>query len=93
MIYVDPLREWGAPWRGGVSCHMTSDTGAEELKSFAASIGLTVRWFQPKSHPHFDLSPRWRAKAIAAGARPVTFREYLLVVHRARAGGAQPGLC
>jgi len=90
MIFVDRLRPAAAPWKGGVACHMTSDASAEDLQSFAASLGIPLNWFQPSppsSHPHFDLSPRLRAKAIAAGARAVDHREYVRAVQRWRNEG------
>ena len=40
MILIDRPRPRGAPWRGGVACHMTSDDSVEELISFASALGL-----------------------------------------------------
>jgi len=84
MIYVDGLRPCGAPWRGGVACHMISDTGPEELRSFAASLGIPLSWYQPGSIPHFDISPRLRSKAIASGATPVDRTEFVAAMRRMR---------
>lgn len=84
MIYVDELASWEAPWMGGVSCHMLSDESEEELLSFASSIGIPRAWFQPRSTPHFDLSPSWRRRAIAGGAVTVDKRGFVAAIHRFR---------
>jgi hypothetical protein len=70
MIVVDACRPCGAPWPGGVACHLVSDESERELLDFAQGIGIPLRWYQigALSAPHFDLSPSWRKKAIAAGA-------------------------
>jgi hypothetical protein len=68
MIYVDAPRPRGAPWPGGRSAHLVSDSSAAELCSFAASIGMQSYWYQSRCYPHFDLSPRLYRKALAAGA-------------------------
>ncbi len=86
MILIDDCCPRGAPWPGGVSCHMSSDEGVGELLDFAKGIGLPMAWFQRRgSHPHFDLSPGWRKKAIAAGARDVDRYGYVEGVRRWRA--------
>lgn len=56
------------------ACHLTADT-AEELHEFAERIGLRREWFQPQSHPHYDLTVRMRAKALRHGAVMVPARE------------------
>jgi hypothetical protein len=72
MILVDRCRPSGAPWPGGVACHLISDESESELLDFAAGIGVPLGWYQARATvPHFDLSPGWRAKALAAGARDV----------------------
>ena len=46
------------------------------LHKFAESIGLAEGWFQGNaSYPHYDVSRVKRAKAIKAGAIPVTVKE------------------
>ena len=77
MILVDSLRPCRAPWPGGVACHMISDCDRTELLSFAASLGIPWAWCQEGPQPHFDLSPRLRARAIAAGARAMDRREFV----------------
>ena len=74
MIYVDQLRPCGAPWRGGVACHLVSDQSRDELLGFAQSIRIPLAWFQPGSIPHFDLSPKMRTRALRAGAVSVDRR-------------------
>ena len=80
MIVVDDLRECGAPWRGGVACHMgETDGDVVALHSFAQRLGIPKRWFQPSNHPlraHYDLSPRWRAIAVSRGAAEIHWREW-----------------
>jgi len=72
MILVDLCRPCGAPWPGGVACHMISDRSERELLDFAQGLRIPLAWYQARSPvPHFDLSPGWRKKAIAAGAREV----------------------
>lgn len=74
--YVDEIRIWhGArpPFDRG-SCHLTADT-LEELHDTAGRIGLLRIWFQPKSVPHYDLTPALRERALSAGAQFVPARD------------------
>ena len=74
-VYVDEIRRWWwarPPFHKG-SCHLTADTEGE-LHELAARIGLRRWWFQPRSHPHYDLTPELREIALAAGARFVSSR-------------------
>lgn len=55
------------------SAHLTVDGSSDEhleaLHALAKRIGLRREWFQPhKLAPHYDLTPRRRMAAIAAGA-------------------------
>lgn len=76
-IFVDGLRTYPltmiqreARWYGKLWCHMTTDGPIEELHAFAAMIGMKRRWFQEHPrHPHYDLVPGRRQRAIAQGAR------------------------
>lgn len=78
MILVDEIAARGAPWSGGRSCHLISDSSATELLDFGRRLGIPLAWFQHRGTiPHWDLSPRWRARAIAAGARPVDRRRFV----------------
>jgi len=65
-------------------CHLTADT-QEELRAFAASIGLNPAWWQtckrkcgpegkPCIHWHFDVTRERRADAVAAGAQEIDIR-------------------
>lgn len=68
-IYVDsamiPFRFKSG--RVGKMSHMVADN-VEELMTFAERIGLDLHWFQPLSHPHFDLTLTKRKLALDAGA-------------------------
>jgi uncharacterized protein DUF4031 len=88
-IFVDDLRPCGAPWRGGVACHLVSDRSKEELLSFAAALGIPRAWFQAGSVPHFDLSPSLRARAVRLGAKPVDRRGLVDAVRRYRQKGVE----
>lgn len=75
-VYVDEIRQWPTPircFRTG-SCHLTADTDAE-LHAFARRLRLKAEWFQPKSVPHYDLTPEKRARAVSLGAFEVPARE------------------
>lgn len=86
MLYVDAVADRGARWAGGRSCHLVSDASERELLEFGVKLGLSVFWYQAKrTHPHFDLSPSWRARAIAAGAKPVDRAGIVAAVRRFRA--------
>ena len=56
--------------------HLFADTETE-LRAFATKIGLKETWIQHPGQPHvrFDVVRRMRQRAIAAGARPVTWRQ------------------
>lgn len=60
-------------------CHMWCDSGEEEkLHAIAAHIGMKRAWFQNKpDFPHYDLVPSKRQKALDAGARPMSLRQWL----------------
>jgi hypothetical protein len=77
MIMVDELIRYPnarRPFHTG-SCHMTTDGPIGELHAFAQRIGLRREWFQEhKIMDHYDLTPKMRAKAIAAGAVEVGWR-------------------
>lgn len=75
-VYVDEIRPWPTLvrcFRRG-SCHLTADT-TEELHSFADRLDLRCAWFQPQSHPHYDLTPSKREQAIQLGALFVSGKE------------------
>jgi len=70
-VYVDDCRLtfWGMKMS-----HMTADT-IDELHIMADRIGLKREWFQPKSHPHYDVSDSKRRIAIVFGAIPESIME------------------
>ena len=85
MIVVDEIVGSGAPWRGARSCHLMSDTSVRELLEFARSAGMPWGWLQKnRDTPHFDLSPSYRARAIAAGAVPCDRRGFVEAMRRYR---------
>ena len=85
MILVDRCRPCGAPWPGGVACHLISDESVGELLDFARDLKLPLTWFQARATiPHFDLSPGWRKKALAAGAVQADRRDLVEVMRRWR---------
>lgn len=93
MILVDPVQQGATPWPGGRFSHLISDESVEELLAFARGIGLSMRWFQHQgvsSFPHFDVSPRYRAKAIAAGANSCDKRGFVEAMRRYRSRNAGP---
>lgn len=68
------------PWRDWMWCHMVSDTSVDELKAFAAELGIPERGFQGD---HVDLPEHMRPVAIEHGARVVTTREILAALYAA----------
>jgi Protein of unknown function (DUF4031) len=85
-VYVDDVR---TPSGGMLGCRMWADTPAE-LLDMARRIGLQrVRPLEPASPAwvHFDISPRMKAKALAAGA--VLTDRYGASEHLARIRGNQ----
>lgn len=86
MILVSRCRPCGAPWPGGRACQMISDDSARELFDFAEVIRFPLAWFHigPGGVPHFELSPDWRKKALAAGAKSADSGEFLEGANRWR---------
>ncbi len=80
-VYVDDMNiradvpDGGRVVRGRWS-HLFADT-EPELRAFAQKIGLNQAWIQHagQPHAHFDVTGRMRQRALAAGARPVTWRQ------------------
>jgi len=69
--------------------HLITDGDLEELHWFARSIRLRRSWFQgPPRHkkPHYDLTTaRMTATAARSGARVVTLKETIYILHRRKA--------
>ncbi|WP_448205451.1 DUF4031 domain-containing protein [Azospirillum sp. sgz302134] len=85
-VYVD---DWKAPHRGMRMCHLVADS-TDELLRMVDRISVARRWIQ---HPgtaeeHFDVALSKRELAIAAGAVPITWRQYGGMVNRRRQTGA-----
>jgi Protein of unknown function (DUF4031) len=76
-ILVDPA-VW--PGRGGLWCHLVSDTSLAELHAFAAAVGLPPRAFE---RDHYDVPAARRDAMIAAGAVEVSSRELVARLHAA----------
>lgn len=67
-------------WRDWMWCHMISDTSTDELKAFAAELGVPEKGFQGD---HVDLPEHMREVAIAHGAKEVTSRELVEALYQA----------
>lgn len=88
-VRVDELHVWPTRIRcfAKGSAHLTADT-LDELHAFAARLGLRREWFQPRSHPHYDLTPGKHARALQLGAVFVPAQEQArerIAAKRARA--------
>lgn len=89
-VYVDYARNTFGRMK---LCHMLADTDAE-LHAMAEAIGMKREWFQPLSHPHYDVSLTRRKLAVELGAVEVDRRGIVEVKRRYRAAiaaRAQPG--
>ncbi len=75
-VYVDELHQWPTKIRcfKAGSCHLTADT-VDELHAFALRLPLCREWFQPRSSPHYDLTPTKRCRAIELGEMCVPGKE------------------
>jgi hypothetical protein len=93
MITVDPIREYGvaqikpqARHAGRRWCHLEDTEGdTERLHAFAAGIGIPRRWFQigvRGTFPHYDLTPRYRLRAVLAGAVELTHEDSARITHQ-----------
>lgn len=73
MTYVDDMN---MPFRRMVMSHMIADS-KEELLEMARKIGVNTKWIQYENTPeeHFDICLSMKARAIAIGAKQVTWRE------------------
>lgn len=79
-VYVDDMR---APLGRMLMSHMVAETDAE-LHAMADRIGVARRHHQGD---HYDICQAARARAIGAGARPVTRRQLgLMTLWRRRLG-------
>jgi hypothetical protein len=77
-FYVDDMK---ANYGRMVMCHMIADT-VDELHEMAARIGIQRRWFQASAdHPHYDISLGKKKLAIQFGAKEITARECVKLLH------------
>lgn len=84
VIIVDALAKRGAPWKGGLSCHLGSDSDPNELLAFADRLKFPRSWihWRPGDRPHMDLAPFYRRLAVRAGAVEVDSKEFVRRVPR-----------
>lgn len=103
MILYDQPREVRFRGRTRVSSHMASDLldgGTAELLVFGKRIGLRERWLQHRGEDceHFDLFDGAIERAIKAGAKLITPREFIHLcvkpkrIHMVREHAAKAGL-
>lgn len=73
MVYVDNMN---AHYRGMIMCHMIADT-TQELLEMVDKINVKRKWIQYPGtpHEHFDICLSKKKKAIAFGAKEITWRE------------------
>jgi len=96
VIYVDDYRRQATVGTiTGRWSHLAAEPGADlaELHAFARRIGLRPDWFQgppAHRHPHYDVTDSVRARAIRAGARPVTSRQLAEMLNAARNPAPDP---
>lgn len=74
-VYID-RPEW--PGHGRLWSHLVSDVSYDELHAFAAGLGIPPRAFE---RDHYDVVAERYDAAVAAGARPVTSRQIVAVLH------------
>ena len=83
-VYVDPCQEYTADRikpeaqrYGRKWCHLTTNGDAADLRAFAARLGLNTTYIQHEGRAtvHFDLTPKRRERAVAAGAIELTHEQ------------------
>lgn len=80
-VYVDDWRQQATVRRHTSRwSHLFSDTSDEELHAFAGRLGLRRSYFQKAADPiqlrrHYDVTENVRAKALALGAKEITWRD------------------
>lgn len=76
---------------GHLWCHMTStltgEDGRKELDRLALRIGVRLSW---RDGDHYDLTPRRRAAAVAAGAVQITTEQAVELTRAHRYGHPLP---
>jgi len=76
MVYVDPPA-W--PAHGRLWSHLVSDVSYAELHAFAEMLGAPRRAFD---RDHYDLPAERFPRAVWLGARVVSSREIVGLLHR-----------
>lgn len=66
------------PAHGKLWAHLVSDTSLDELHAFASSASLPPRSFDLD---HYDVPAEKYSELVAAGAQPVSIREFVLRLH------------
>lgn len=101
-VYVDNYRCPTTVGRlTGRWSHLTADT-PDELRDFAARLGLRPAWFQARCryatcpapdgvcvHYHYDVVDTMRTRAIHAGALPIDIRDFGALITARRAAARQ----
>lgn len=98
MIYIDDMNHKASVGRHSSKrwFHMISDPpDDDELKNFAARIGLNPKHIQSKRRgkfieSHFDVTAGMKKKALAAGAQQITARDLVLKMLAVRRLRGQP---
>lgn len=81
-VYVDDAF---IPYGRMIMCHMLADSH-EELMAMSYTLGLKVRWLQKPETPaeHFDVSKRYRERAVANGAVEVSSKDIVVMIRGKR---------
>lgn len=79
-VYVDKSRN---SYRRMFMSHMVADT-LDELHAMADAIGIKRKWFQPESHPHYDICQSKRALAIMKGALEIGRKDLVTLIRKHR---------
>lgn len=78
-VYVDDFR---AQFGNMKMCHMIADT-QQELLDMADKIGVQQKWLQYRGtyKEHFDIALSKRVLAVKNGAKEITGRELVILMH------------
>lgn len=81
-VYVDEVFSL----RGNLWCHMLADS-SDELEQMAEAIGIPLEAKQKPGTPyeHYDLKPEMRERALAHGAKEMSWQELNHFINRKKA--------